>query len=87
VVGTVRPDEDDISTLPPGFDAETLDQAIARTTMLGRVGRYAEVAEAALFLASPSSRYITGASIPVEGGALAKMQYPDYVEAIKSADS
>ena len=87
LVGTVRPDEGDISTLPPGFDAGTLDKAIARTTMLGRVGRYAEVAEAALFLASPSSQYITGASLPVEGGALGKMQYPDYVEAVMSADS
>jgi NAD(P)-dependent dehydrogenase (short-subunit alcohol dehydrogenase family) len=86
LVGTVRPQEDDISTLPPGFDAGTLDKAIARTTMLGRVGRYAEVAEAALFLSSPASGYITGASLPVEGGALGKMQYPDYVEAMTRAD-
>jgi len=84
LVGTVRPEEGDVSTLPPGFDAATLDNAIARTTMLGKVGRYADVAEAALFLASPLSRYITGASLPVEGGALGKMQYPDYVEAMTS---
>jgi NAD(P)-dependent dehydrogenase (short-subunit alcohol dehydrogenase family) len=87
LVGTVRPEEGDVSTLPPGFDAATLDKAIARTTMLGKVGRYADVAEAALFLASPLSRYITGASLPVEGGALAKMQYPDYVEAMTSNEN
>jgi NAD(P)-dependent dehydrogenase (short-subunit alcohol dehydrogenase family) len=87
LVGTVRPEEGDVSTLPHGFDAATLDNAIARTTMLGKVGRYADVAEAALFLASPLSRYITGASLPVEGGALGKMQYPDYVEAMKSREN
>jgi 3-oxoacyl-[acyl-carrier protein] reductase len=81
LVGTVRPGDGDVSTLPAGFDAEGLDQIIGRTTMLGRVGRYADVAEAALFLASPASQYITGASLPVEGGALAKLQYPDYVAA------
>jgi NAD(P)-dependent dehydrogenase (short-subunit alcohol dehydrogenase family) len=86
LVGTVRPQQDDISTLPLGFDAGTLDKAIARTTMLGSVGRYADVAEAALFLSSPASGYITGASLPVEGGALGKMQYPDYVEAMTRAD-
>jgi NAD(P)-dependent dehydrogenase (short-subunit alcohol dehydrogenase family) len=87
LVGTVRPDVGDVSTLPPGFDTDTLDRAIARTTMLGKVGRYADVAEAALFLASPLSRYITGASLPVEGGALGKMQYPDYVEAMTSNEN
>jgi NAD(P)-dependent dehydrogenase (short-subunit alcohol dehydrogenase family) len=82
LVGTVRPDEYDISTLPPDFDSDTLDQAIGRTTMLGRVGRYTDVAEATLFLASSLSQYITGASLPVDGGALGKMQYPDYVDAM-----
>jgi 3-oxoacyl-[acyl-carrier protein] reductase len=80
LVGTVRPGDGDVSTLPEGFDAGSLDQIIARTTMLGTVGRYADVAEAALFLVSPLSAYITGASLPIEGGALAKMQYPDYLE-------
>jgi NAD(P)-dependent dehydrogenase (short-subunit alcohol dehydrogenase family) len=80
LVGTIRPQEHDISTLPPNFNSARLDGTISRTTMLGRVGRYAEVAEAVLFLASPLSRYITGASLPVDGGALAKMQYPDYTQ-------
>jgi 3-oxoacyl-[acyl-carrier protein] reductase len=82
MVGTVRPAADDVSTLPEGFDVASLDQRIGRTTMLGTVGLYADVADAALFLVSPQSRYITGASIPVEGGALGKLQYPDYLDAL-----
>lgn len=78
VIGTVRPQPGDVSTLPAGFDHHALDEAIGRTTMLGDVGNYADVAGAALFLASVDSRYITGANIPVEGGALNKVQYPDY---------
>jgi NAD(P)-dependent dehydrogenase (short-subunit alcohol dehydrogenase family) len=37
---------------------------------IGRVGNPEEVAEAALFLASDSSSFITGAVIPVDGGIL-----------------
>src|SRR3546814_8438909 len=80
VVVTVRPESGDVSTLPADFDHEPLDRAIAPTTMLGTVGRYADVAAAALFLVSDQSRYITGANIPVEGGALGRVQYPDYTE-------
>jgi NAD(P)-dependent dehydrogenase (short-subunit alcohol dehydrogenase family) len=83
VVGTVRPDGDDVSTLPPGFDHAALDEEIAQSTMLGHVGAYADVASAALFLVSQESKYITGASIPVEGGALSKIRYPDYSSALK----
>src|SRR3546814_17267861 len=67
--GTVRPESRDVSTLPADFDHEPLDRAIAPTTMLGTVGRYADVAAAALFLVSDQSRYIPGANIPVQGGA------------------
>jgi 3alpha(or 20beta)-hydroxysteroid dehydrogenase len=38
---------------------------------LGRTGEVAEVAAAALFLASDDSRYITGIDLPVDGGFLA----------------
>jgi 3-oxoacyl-[acyl-carrier protein] reductase len=81
LIGTIRPDADDVSTLPPEFEHGPLDRAIARTTMLGRVGRYREVAEAVRFLVGPDSGFITGASLPVDGGASGKLDYPDYREA------
>jgi NAD(P)-dependent dehydrogenase (short-subunit alcohol dehydrogenase family) len=40
----------------------------ARSTTLGRLGRPDEVASVIAFLASPDSSYLTGATIPVDGG-------------------
>ena len=64
--------------LPENLDLGSLDDVIRGTTMMGRLGSYTDVAEAALFFASDESRYITGATLPVDGGASAKLQYPDY---------
>ena len=36
---------------------------------LGRMGTPEDIAEAALFLASPHARWITGAVMPVDGGS------------------
>jgi NAD(P)-dependent dehydrogenase (short-subunit alcohol dehydrogenase family) len=46
----------------PGYDYQV------KNTFLGRQGETAEVANAALFLGSDESSYITGAVLPVDGG-------------------
>ncbi|MBP0579827.1 SDR family oxidoreductase [Labrys sp. LIt4] len=42
--------------------------AVTGLTPLGRLAEISEVADAAVFLASDASKFITGAGIPVEGG-------------------
>lgn len=68
-----------INSIAPGFietamtakalnaDPERKQKAIGRTPM-GHMGLPEDVADAALFLASDASRYITGVILPVDGG-------------------
>lgn len=47
--------------------AELIEQ-VERSTLLGRLGRPEEIAEAIFFLASPAASFITGTSLIVDGG-------------------
>ena len=44
-------------------------EAAGRRFVLGRMGRPADIAEAVAFLASDRASYVTGATLPVTGGA------------------
>jgi len=50
-------------------DAGRSDAIVARTPM-ARWGRPEDIAQAALFLASPAAAFITGVVLPVDGGYL-----------------
>lgn len=52
-------------------DEARLQRAIARVPA-GRIGYPADLAGAAIFLASEAAAYVTGASIPVDGGYVAR---------------
>lgn len=43
---------------------------------MGRAGDAREVADAAMFLASPASAYVSGQSLVVDGGATAIGPFP-----------
>jgi 3-oxoacyl-[acyl-carrier protein] reductase len=45
---------------------------------MGRAGEASEVADAAVFLASPASAYITGQSLVLDGGATAAGPFPSW---------
>ncbi len=51
------------------FRNGTVDDYIRRIP-LGKVGEPEDIAKAALFLVSDDSRYITGVTLPVDGGSL-----------------
>ena len=54
----------------PGASAEELLAERAKTIPVGRIGRPEELAALVAFLASPLAAYITGTTIPVDGGAI-----------------
>lgn len=65
-----------VNAVAPGFIETDMTKdlpecalvAVKAMTPLGRLGRADEVANVIAFLASPRSSYITGATIPVDGG-------------------
>ena len=50
-----------------GSDPDRMNRALNRTPM-GKFGKPDDIGWAAVFLASEGARYITGASLPVDGG-------------------
>jgi NAD(P)-dependent dehydrogenase (short-subunit alcohol dehydrogenase family) len=70
-----------VNALAPGyFASEMTDQFVGDyvhtevlpRTLMGRLGRPEEIGAALLFLASPASGYVTGITLPVEGGILTR---------------
>ena len=57
---------------PQGIDLASQWSGIAANTPLGRLIEPSDVADAAVFLASPLARSITGVLLPVDGGILAQ---------------
>ena len=57
----------DMSAKALNDDTERMQKVLSRTPM-GELGQPADIAEAALFLASGAAKYITGAVLPVDGG-------------------
>ncbi len=65
-----------VNCIAPGFIEtsmtselnDTLKEEILRNIPLKRIGRPEEIANAALFLASEGSNYITGQVLPIDGG-------------------
>jgi len=58
---------------PEGSGAASFDEQLAQRTRdipLGRIGKPEELAALVAFLASPLAGYITGATIPIDGGAI-----------------
>ena len=58
------------SEMTDQFEAEYFDSAILPRTLCQRLGEPEELSAALLFLASDASSYITGITLPVEGGML-----------------
>jgi NAD(P)-dependent dehydrogenase (short-subunit alcohol dehydrogenase family) len=54
-----------------GLSAEELLAKQQARIPLGRLGSPEEIAEVALFLASPRASYVTGAIVPMDGGVAA----------------
>lgn len=52
------------------FPAGYVETTVIPRTLMGRVGLAEELAAALVFLASDAASYITGITLPVEGGLL-----------------
>lgn len=64
-------------------DPESVIKKIIEAIPLGRLCKPADVAKAALFLASNDSEYITGTTLAVDGGLLAHSGLPRFSKLLK----
>jgi len=62
--------------MQPMLDRPGVAEAFVRQTPLGRIAEGPEIADVVAFLASPAARWITGASLPVDGG-MGLREHPD----------
>jgi NAD(P)-dependent dehydrogenase (short-subunit alcohol dehydrogenase family) len=71
-VNGIAPDLADTPQTPAASMLRDRDPALIGSWVpLGRFGDVSDYAEVALFLASDASRFVTGHTIPVDGGTLA----------------
>jgi NAD(P)-dependent dehydrogenase (short-subunit alcohol dehydrogenase family) len=61
--------------MEPVLDLPGVTEAFLAQTPLGRIAEGADIADVVAFLASPAARWITGASLPVDGG-MALREHP-----------
>lgn len=69
-----------VNSISPGWIADPMERRKSRDHLqhpVGRVGRPADVAKLALFLASDESGFITGQDFVVDGGMTVKMVYEE----------
>jgi meso-butanediol dehydrogenase/(S,S)-butanediol dehydrogenase/diacetyl reductase len=57
-------------------DPEGIKRFVAERTPMGRLGRVDDVTEAALYLASDASSYVSGTVLPLDGGLAARRMVP-----------
>jgi NAD(P)-dependent dehydrogenase (short-subunit alcohol dehydrogenase family) len=58
-------------------DRDAYMERLVASLPLGRVGLPEDIANVALFLASPLSAYVTGTAINVDGGMMSKLPLPE----------
>lgn len=71
-VNAVAPTYVDTPLTRPFFEDRVFRDRVLREIPLGRLATTKEVADAVVFLASPAASMITGASLPVDGGYIAR---------------
>jgi NAD(P)-dependent dehydrogenase (short-subunit alcohol dehydrogenase family) len=65
--------------MEPMLEAAGVEEAFIAQTPLRGIAAGAEVADVVVFLASDAARWITGASLPVDGG-MALTEHPQLLE-------